>query len=359
MPISAIYLFMLVGAGTLFLEPLPMPPLPPPPSNSKAVDVKPDESTLAQPRLDGPSLPSSPTQGKIGMIVVEVAPPPHEQSAGPVPILRPQPFREEAAPMPQVQAPSPPARFRAPGSSRETALPDVEALHRETESLRLEREAMLAEETELVTAKDSHAAKGTEANLQKHIAELLVRIAQQTKKANETVAAVPPQRVDSEQSRVEAKDSAPHSILDPPSAAILSAPPVLPPPPAPTTSVQQPDDAPKVVTDAPVDPLALAQSLFRTENIAEALNAYRKLDKDDQKPEQRVAIQYMIACCLRRLGKVDEAAALYREVANMPGDDFLSENAQWYLRTMKERRELEAQLEELRQRRQAMKPRKL
>ena len=90
-----------------------------------------------------------------------------------------------------------------------------------------------------------------------------------------------------------------------------------------------------------------------------SVNAYRKLDKDDQRPEERAPVQYMMACCLRKLGKVDEASALYREVANSPGSDFLGENSQWYLRTMKDRRELEAQLDELRQRRQAMKPRKL
>jgi tetratricopeptide (TPR) repeat protein len=233
-------------------------------------------------------------------------------------------------------------------------------LHRETESLRLERESMLAEKTDLLTAKDFHAAKSTEAHLQKRIAELLVRVAQQTKKVNEKAAAASPQRVASEKSRAEAKGSPSLVILQPSPSTPPSAPPAQPPaPPSPTASVKQTDDTPKVVTDAPVDPLALAQSLFRAGNFAEALNAYHKLDKDDQKPEERVAIQYMIACCLRRLGKVDEASALYREVANAPGNDFLSENAQWHLRTMKERHELEARLEELRQRHQALKSRKL
>lgn len=360
MPISASYLFVLLGAGMLFLEPLPAPPLSAPPSASKSADPKPDESTLPQPWLDGPPAPSSSPEGKMGMIVEEPAPLPHEQSAGPVPILPPQPFREEAAPMPHAQTPPPPARFWIPGASRDPSLPDVESLHRETENLRLEREAMLAEETDLVTAKDFHAAKSTEANLQKRIAELLVRVAQQSKKANETASASPSQRVEGEKPRAEAKGSPPPSTLHLPPSTNTAVPPAQPPaPPSPTASVKQPNDAPKVVTDAPVDPLALAQSLFRNGDYAAALDAYRKLDKDDHKPEERAAIQYMMACCLRKLGKVDEASAAYREVANTPGNDFLAENAQWYLRIMKERRELEAQLEELRQRRQAMKSRKL
>lgn len=214
-----------------------------------------------------------------------------------------------------------PPRSLAPDASRDRSLPDVESLHRETESLRLEREAMLVEEAALVTANDFHASKGTEANLQKRIAELLVRVVQQTKKTNETASAAPP--------------------------------------PSSRECVNESGDAPKAATDAPVDPLALAQSLFRARDYAAALDAYRKLDKCDQKSEEHAAIQYMMACCLRKLGKVDEASALYREVANTPGNDFLAENAQWYLRTMKERRELGAQLEELRRRRQAMKSNKL
>ena len=57
-------------------------------------------------------------------------------------------------------------------------------------------------------------------------------------------------------------------------------------------------------------------------------------------------------------GKLDEAAGLYREVANSGGNEILVENAQWYLRAMKERRELETQLDGLRQRRQALTPKK-
>jgi tetratricopeptide (TPR) repeat protein len=317
MPISASYLFVLLGAGMLFLEPLPTPSLSLRPSDSKPAELKLDGSALPLPRLDGPSLSSSSPEGKMGTIV-EAATPPDEQSPGPVPILAPQPSREEAAPM-----------------AHEPSLSDVESLHRETEKLRLEREAMLAEQTDLIAAKDFHSAKGTEANLQKRIAELLVRVARQTKKANET-------------------DSA--SLATGTEKSIAAQ---LPPPPVPTASMKQPDDAPKTATDAPVEPLALAQSLFRARDFAAALDAYRKLDKGDHKPEERASIQYMMACCLRKLGKVDEASALYREVANTPGNDFVAENARWYLRTMKERRELEAQLEELRQRRQAMKSRKL
>jgi hypothetical protein len=112
------------------------------------------------------------------------------------------------------------------------------------------------------------------------------------------------------------------------------------------------------LTDAPVDPLSLAQALYLAGDHEAALNAYRQLEQGEQKPDERIAIQYMIACCLRKLGKLDEATLLYREVANSGGNDILVENAQWYLRAIKDRRELEGQLDELRQRRQTLMPRK-
>jgi hypothetical protein len=92
--------------------------------------------------------------------------------------------------------------------------------------------------------------------------------------------------------------------------------------------------------------------------VAAALKWYRKLEQEEQRPEERVVLQYMVACCLRKLGKVSEASMLYREVANSGGSAILVENAQWYLRAMKERRELEEQFTELQQRRQALMTRK-
>jgi hypothetical protein len=369
MPISASYLAVLLGAGTLFSGPLSMPPLSPAPSDSRPAGPKPDDATLPPPRVDAPTQPPLKSEaGRMGTIVEEPAPAPHEQTAGsvagPVPVLLPQQFREEPAPMPREQTPMP-GRFWMPGAPRDASLADVESLHREIESLRLEREAMLAEETDLITAKDMHSAKKTDANLQKQIAELMVRVAQQAKKASETASGPPPSTAKSkpvpsrprQAVHADGQGGGSHQQAETGPVPIVlpdkSLQPVLP-----SASAKKPDDNVRVITDAPVDPLALAQSLFRMGNHAEALKAYRKLDKEDQKPEDRTAIQYMMACCLRKLGKLDEASVLYREVANSPGNDFLMENAQWYLRTTKERRELEAQLEELRQRRQALKPRK-
>jgi len=347
------------------------PPLaaqrPPMPAQSNAAGPGYDDGSLPTPRLATPRpMPTSP-------IVEEAAPAPHEQPGGPVPLQQPRPFHEEAAPMPREQT-QPPPRFWMPDSSRDLSLPDVGSLHRELDRLRMEREAMLAEEMDLITSKDLRSTKSNEVSLRMRVTELLAKVAQQTSKEKATASAPPPpprpvKNGSANGRRQPAGRDGPsadgsHQPADGPHqpAVAGSSPsaPVQPSPPVKPPEVPKPSLAAKseTVTDVPVDPLALAQSLFRAGEHTAALNAYRKLDKEEQKPEDRIAIQYMMACCLRKLGKMDEASVLYREVANSPGNEFLMENAQWYLRTMKDRNELEAQLDELRQRRQAVKSRK-
>ena len=103
-----------------------------------------------------------------------------------------------------------------------------------------------------------------------------------------------------------------------------------------------------------LDPLALAQALFRAGNYDHALKAYGMLKLTGLRAEERAPVQYMIATCLRKLGKTDEAAVLYREVANLRGDENVAACAQWQLSALRWRSETEAQLKELRQRRQAV-----
>lgn len=352
---SATYWIVLLASGPLCAAQLPEPPRSPTPAEPKTAGPALEDSSLPPPRLAPGSMPASP-------IVEEPAPAPHEQPAGSIPLLPPRPFHEEPAPMPHLQT-LPPARFSMPQAPRDPFLPEVGVLHREVERLRIEREAMLVEKMDLITSKDLQAAKNSGAGVRMRVAELLVKVAQQAKKEKETASA-PRKRTEDGGAKATGNDALPPTTVPTPSST-----PPLPPEAARTTHPSPSTNTPDVpkqsaatksetVTDAPVDPIALAQSLFRAGDYTAALNAYRKLDKDDQKPDDRIVIQYMMACCLRKLGKVDEASVLYREAANSPGNDFLMENAQWYLRTMKDRRELEAQLEELRQRRQAMKSRK-
>lgn len=254
----------------------------------------------------------------------------------------------------------PQARFWMPNVPRDPSAPDVGSLRREIERLRVEREAMLVEDLDLMASKGLRDAKKNDSDLRKRVTELLAKAARQAKQEKESATPTLPtqapreQRSDNKGQRSEISGQGPDlkplptasSSSSPTAGAAHSAKPV------------NPNDPTTMLTETPIDPLALAQSLFRAGDNAAALNAYRKLDKEDQKSEDRIVIQYMMACCLRKLGKMDEASVLYREAANSPGNDFLMECAQWYLRTMKDRRELEGQLVEMRQRRQAMKSRK-
>ncbi|HTU19767.1 MAG TPA: CDC27 family protein [Gemmataceae bacterium] len=318
--------------------------------------------SVANSAQPGPSLETplpAPHRLPAGPPVEEPAPAPRE--VGPAVPTQPASQREEPAPMPREQTPAPPPLL-LPNLARTAPLAEVQRLHQQIEGLRLDCEAMLLEEMDLITAKEIKAGKGDEsAKLRRRVTELLVRAAQREKSSRLRLSpSAKPQAAPSIPPKVggtgipPVKPGQPSSV--PAEASTLPAPKPLPPPSAP--SAQQPDNSSKVLTDAPVDPPSLAQSLFLSGDHAAALNAYRKLEQEEPRPDERIAIQYMIACCLRKLGKLDEAAILYREVASSHGSDILVENAQWYLRAMKERRELETQLGELRQRRQAVMPRK-
>jgi tetratricopeptide (TPR) repeat protein len=262
--------------------------------------------------------------------------------------------------MPREQTPPPP-RLSLPGLGQPAPFAEVNNLHHETECLRLECEAMLHEEMELRTEKDIKGGKDAEASqLRRRITDLLAKAAQQSKKKQ--AAAEPASPANGQHPPTGQQHSPDHAAPHKPTDGDHSSPGAPPNPFAPSKptppAVKQPDNSTPVLTDAPVDPQSLAMALFLTGEYEAALNAYRKLEQEEQKIENHVPLQYMIACCLRKLGKLEEAATLYREVANSGGNEILVENAQWYLRSMKERHELETQLEELRQRRQTAGPKK-
>jgi hypothetical protein len=101
--------------------------------------------------------------------------------------------------------------------------------------------------------------------------------------------------------------------------------------------------------------VAVAQNYFRAHDYEAALDAYRKVPTRDASPEERAPTLYMIATCLRKLGKTDEAAKVYREVAAIKGDPFVAGCAQWQLKTLDWRKDVDAQLvAQLRQRRKGL-----
>jgi hypothetical protein len=107
-------------------------------------------------------------------------------------------------------------------------------------------------------------------------------------------------------------------------------------------------------TDRPLDPLALAQTLFKAEDYQTSLRAYRMIDLKGLKAEQRLPIQYMIATCLKHLGKISEASAVYREIANSRGDEQVAACAQWQLSALRWQQEMQTQLHDIRERRKTL-----
>ena len=94
--------------------------------------------------------------------------------------------------------------------------------------------------------------------------------------------------------------------------------------------------------------------LFKSGNFELALKAYRLVSVAGMRPDERAPLQYLMATCLRKTGKMDEAAALYREVANIRGDEQVASCAQWQLVQLRWQIDFEAQLKDLQERRKAL-----
>ena len=103
-------------------------------------------------------------------------------------------------------------------------------------------------------------------------------------------------------------------------------------------------------TSKPVDTLRLAMNLFRDNDYEAALRAFHLLDPGQLAREDRAFVRYMTACCLRQLGRIAEATAIFTEVANSTDDEFVAGCAVWQLSLLRSGQELEAQLEQLRAR---------
>ncbi len=117
-----------------------------------------------------------------------------------------------------------------------------------------------------------------------------------------------------------------------------------------------PKETPKPKIDIPTsgrptDTIRVAQNLFRDGDTGAALAAFKSLDPSTLARDDRAFVQFMSACCLRKMGKLNDAAVLYREVVESRDDEFLAENAQSHIALIRAAQENEAQLEQLRSRR--------
>lgn len=213
-----------------------------------------------------------------------------------------------------------------PGAGGERTSPVSPDLQTGAQRLREEREALAAERDKIARElKDGEPAQDAEElRLRARLAELVSRIKSRGAEKQAPRPVGPPA-----------------GGAKPEPAPGHAAPPAAPPPPG-------------AELGKPGDPFTLAQALFRAGEYTAALQAYRRIDPDGLPAPEKVVVQYMTACCLRKLGRSEEAAALYREVANAREDEVLTDCALWHLNAINWRRDVEKQLEEIRRRREAL-----
>jgi hypothetical protein len=189
---------------------------------------------------------------------------------------------------------------------------ELAAHQRELEQLRAEQAALVAEGEKRGKASpeaaSADAAKA--AQLRTRIAELLTQLEAKRPKANgrqETSAVAPTQ-----------------------AAA-----------PSKTAAVSPPSN----------ELLQQACDQFRAGQDQAALATSRRLDFSKLDRADRALVQYLTACCLRNLGRLDEAVLNYREVINSCGDEDLVQSASWQLKAVEVRRNLMRELAEIHERR--------
>lgn len=236
--------------------------------------------------------------------------------------ISPLPPRPGTAPEPLNLSPLPPQPTVTiplpPVPEAPNAMPDLTVLRQEAERLRAEREALATERQKVVMETPPES-------------EEIVRLRRRLSDLVAVLSSRPVQR----------RSTTTESVLFPPSYSSQ-------PRPTPTNATAA--STPEI---QPGDPLLVARSLFRAGDYGATLETYRQIDQNGLTPDERVLVQYMSACCLRKLGRLDEAAVLYREVANAHEDEVLTDCALWHLSAINWRRDMEKELEDLRQRRLA------
>lgn len=121
--------------------------------------------------------------------------------------------------------------------------------------------------------------------------------------------------------------------------------PAMPPPTPPKFVFDENTKAP--------DALRAAMNLYRIGEIDAALRTFRQIDPNTLAKEDRAFVNYMSATCLRKTGKLNEAADLYREVADKRDDAFIASSASTQIATMKSIQQFESDLEQLRSKRKS------
>lgn len=101
------------------------------------------------------------------------------------------------------------------------------------------------------------------------------------------------------------------------------------------------------VLPVPVNLFEMGISLFQTGNLPTALEAFESIDRNDITVEDSIWADYMIATCHRRLGNLDQAISVYREISNQRDDQRLKKASRAWLKQLESSATSSAALEKL------------
>ncbi|MEP3482282.1 MAG: CDC27 family protein [Fuerstiella sp.] len=99
--------------------------------------------------------------------------------------------------------------------------------------------------------------------------------------------------------------------------------------------------------DGPIDRLALATSLYATNQFRECLKILEAVELRPLSTEDRQWHDYLMASCYRKLGNRDEAEDYYRSVLQRSSSTWVSAAARWWLGHMDEKSQLQTKLEKV------------
>lgn len=101
------------------------------------------------------------------------------------------------------------------------------------------------------------------------------------------------------------------------------------------------------VVDGPIDRLALATSLYATDQLRECLKILEAVELRPLSIEDRQWHDYLAASAYRKLGNLSEAESLYRSVLQRSSSTWVSKAARWWLDHVEEKAQLELKLEQV------------
>ncbi len=99
--------------------------------------------------------------------------------------------------------------------------------------------------------------------------------------------------------------------------------------------------------EKPIDLIKAARSLIKGGQYREALRLYQAIPRDGVSAVEWQWLQYEQALCWKRLGNIDAAARIYRELASSATDPELREACRWQLESLQWRRQVGETLRQL------------